>query len=145
MSKEKRALFIGRWQTPFLHDGHLWCFEQKLKQGIPILIGIRDVDIDEKNPYTAEQVMENIKNQLFDKIKDGTIKVFILPSDISCVCYGRGVGYEIEELIPPSDIAEISATKIREEMKSKRITQPPEIADISATKIREQMREEGLL
>ncbi len=117
MSTEKRALFIGRWQTPKLHGGHLWCFEQKLQQGIHILIGIRDVEVDEKNPYTAQQVLNNITNQLADKIVDGSVKVFILPSDIEAICYGRGVGYEIEELFPPAEVSEISATKIRQQMK----------------------------
>jgi hypothetical protein len=36
--------------------------------------------------------------------------------DISSVEFGRGVGYSIIEHIPPTDIAEISATKIREKM-----------------------------
>jgi nicotinamide mononucleotide adenylyltransferase len=119
MSKEKRALFIGRWQTPQLHGGHLWCFEQKIKQGIKVLIGIRDVEVDEKNPYTAKEVLENIQNQLSEEIIEGRIKVFILPCDIESVCYGRGVGYTIEELTPPTNISEISATKIREEMRAK--------------------------
>ena len=35
-------------------------------------------------------------------------------SDIESVNYGRGVGYEIIEHIPPDDIKEVSATKIRE-------------------------------
>lgn len=118
MSQEKRALFIGRWQTPYLHAGHTWCFEQKLKQGIPILIGIRDVAKDEKNPYTAQQVYEMITAHYAEEIKTEMVKVFILPCDISCVAYGRGVGYEIEELTPPSDIAAISATKIREATKN---------------------------
>jgi hypothetical protein len=32
------------------------------------------------------------------------------------VNYGRGVGYDIIEHIPPSQIGKISATKIREEL-----------------------------
>ena len=113
MSQEKRALFIGRWQTPYLHKGHIWCFEQKLKQGIPILIAIRDVSLDNKNPYTAKEVYDMITKHYEKEINNGSVKVFILPTDISTVCYGRGVGYEVEELTPPSDIAAISATKIR--------------------------------
>ena len=42
--------------------------------------------------------------------------VSIIP-DIESVNYGRGVGYEIIEHIPPEDIKEISATKIREQMR----------------------------
>jgi hypothetical protein len=40
----------------------------------------------------------------------------IIP-DIESVNYGRGVGYEIIEHIPPTDIKEISATKIRQELR----------------------------
>jgi nicotinamide mononucleotide adenylyltransferase len=115
----KRALFIGRWQTPHLHGGHIWCFDQKLKVGIPIGLAIRDVEIDEKNPYTAEQVKVMIEKHYAKEIESGMVKVFILPFDIESVVVGRGVGYAVEELIPPQEIAEISATKIREEMKKK--------------------------
>ena len=46
-------------------------------------------------------------------INSGRVKVIIIP-DIESVNYGRGVGYDIIEHIPPSKIGEISATKIRE-------------------------------
>jgi len=50
-------------------------------------------------------------------IKQGKIKLMIIP-DIESVNYGRGVGYQVIEHIPPSDISDISATKIREQMKT---------------------------
>lgn len=115
--KKKYNLYIGRWQTPYLHAGHLWCFQQSWDKGIPILIAIRDVETDEKNPFTALRVKENIESQLVDKIKDEMCSVIIIP-DILAVVYGRGVGYEITELNPPKEIAEVSATKIREKLKS---------------------------
>ena len=37
--------------------------------------------------------------------------------DIESINYGRGVGYDIIEHVPPSDIKEISATRIREQMR----------------------------
>jgi hypothetical protein len=40
----------------------------------------------------------------------------IIP-DIESVNFGRGVGYDIIEHIPPQEVGEISATKIREELK----------------------------
>ena len=49
-------------------------------------------------------------------IEEGRVMVSIIP-DIESVNYGRGVGYEIIEHIPPEDIKEISATKIREKLK----------------------------
>ena len=41
----------------------------------------------------------------------------IIP-DICSVEFGRGVGYDIIERIPPQDVYDISATKIREQMKA---------------------------
>ena len=47
---------------------------------------------------------------------DGRVKVMIIP-DICSIEFGRGVGYDIVEHVPPIEIADISATKIREQMK----------------------------
>lgn len=41
------------------------------------------------------------------------VVVFTLPVDIGSVNYGRGVGYDIIEHVPPDDVAAISATDIR--------------------------------
>jgi hypothetical protein len=43
--------------------------------------------------------------------------ISIIP-DIESVNYGRGVGYEIIEHVPPTEIKEISATKIREQLRN---------------------------
>ena len=40
----------------------------------------------------------------------------IIP-DICSIEFGRGVGYDIIEHVPPAEISDISATKIREQMK----------------------------
>jgi hypothetical protein len=40
----------------------------------------------------------------------------IIP-DIDSVNFGRGVGYDVIEHEPPTEVKEISATKIREQMK----------------------------
>jgi hypothetical protein len=50
-------------------------------------------------------------------VEEGKVKVMIIP-DICSVEFGRGVGYDIIEHLPPLDIANISATKIREELRS---------------------------
>ena len=39
--------------------------------------------------------------------------------NITNICYGRGVGYKIEEVVLSEDIQNISATKIRAEMRKK--------------------------
>jgi hypothetical protein len=43
----------------------------------------------------------------------------IIPA-IESVNYGRSVGYDIIEHIPPEDVKKISATKIREKYKKER-------------------------
>ena len=107
----QHALFIGRWQP--LHLGHQEMFKQAMNEGKNVLICIRDIEPDEKNPYTAEQVKNNIENHYKDNEK---VKVLIVP-DICSIEFGRGVGYDIIERIPPQEIHDISATKIREQMK----------------------------
>ena len=109
------ALFVGRWQP--LHDGHKALFQQVLNEGDKVCIAIRDVEPDEKNPYTADEVLNNISNFYQNNILLGQVKVIIIP-DISSIEFGRGVGYYVIERIPPSEIAEISATKIRESLKN---------------------------
>ena len=108
------AMFIGRWQP--LHDGHKAMFQKAMQEGKNVLICVRDGEVNEKNPFTSEQVKENIETNYASFFKQGEVKVMVIP-DICSVEFGRGVGYDIIEHIPPSEIAEISATKIREEMK----------------------------
>jgi nicotinamide mononucleotide adenylyltransferase len=108
------SMFIGRWQP--WHDGHRWLIDQRLNQGKNVLICIRDIAPDEKNPFTAQEVERNIKNELWTLLSDERVKVMIIP-DIESVNFGRGVGYDIIEHIPPTEVSEISATKIIEQMK----------------------------
>ena len=110
----KRALFIGRWQP--LHSGHKWLFNQKLEQNIPILIAVRDTPVDEGNPFSTDQVVSNLEKEYSNEVESGMVKVIPIP-DIESVNYGRGVGYEINEYVPPKDIGEISATEIRKNLK----------------------------
>jgi adenylylsulfate kinase len=108
------AIFIGRWQP--LHDGHKAMFQKAMQEGKNVLICIRDVEVDEKNPFTSEQVKENIETNYASFFKQDEVKVIIIP-DVCSVEFGRGVGYDIIEHLPPMKIAEISATKIREQLK----------------------------
>jgi len=108
------SIFIGRWQP--LHEGHKYIFNERLKLGKNVCIAIRDVEPNENQPWTSEQIKENIEKEYQDLISEGRVKVIIIP-DIESINYGRGVGYEIIEHIVPKNISEISATKIREEMR----------------------------
>ena len=108
------SMFIGRWQP--WHAGHRWLIDQRLNEGKNVLICIRDIQPDEKNPFSAQEVDRNIRNELWPLIGEERVKVLIIP-DIESVNFGRGVGYDIIEHIPPQEVSDISATKIREKMK----------------------------
>ena len=108
------SMFIGRWQP--WHSGHKWLIDQRLEEGKNVLICIRDIKPDEKNPYSASEVESNIKKELWQLLGQERVKVMVIP-DIESVNFGRGVGYDIIEHIPPQEVSEISATKIREELK----------------------------
>ena len=105
----KRAMFVGRWQP--LHNGHKWLIGQKLNQGVPVLICVRDIPPDEKNPFTTEQTIDMLETAYVDD----DVEVMAIP-DIESVNYGRGVGYGIVEHVPPADIGFISATQIRNQI-----------------------------
>jgi hypothetical protein len=94
----------------------LYIFRKKIEQGKRVLVAIRDVERDDKNPYSAHQVMsmfwENKECQNW--LEKALMKIMIIP-DIEAICYGREVGYAIEQIEVPKEIAEISATKLREE------------------------------
>jgi len=109
------SLFIGRWQP--LHTGHKELFRQVINEGGKVCVAIRDGETNEKNPFSPLQVMDNIFDEMQAEIEAGTLKAIIIP-DICSVEFGRGVGYDIIEHIPPAEVAEISATKIREQMKA---------------------------
>jgi nicotinamide mononucleotide adenylyltransferase len=76
---------------------------------------VRDIDPDEKNPFTTEQTISMMK-KYFDS-KNLEVIIMSIP-DIESVNYGRGVGYEINEYIPPVELEMISATKIRNAIKN---------------------------
>jgi adenylylsulfate kinase len=118
--KGQFAMFCGRFQP--LHLGHQALFANAMNEGKNVLICIRDGEVNEKNPFTAEQVKENIENHYrkFNEINSKSnlpiVKVMIIP-DICSIEFGRGVGYDIIEHTPPTEIGDISATNIREEMR----------------------------
>ena len=112
----KRALFIGRWQP--LHDGHRWLFAQKLDEGEPVLIAVRDTPVSESDPFTTADVVASLEAEYAEEVASGMVKVISIP-DISSVNYGRGVGYEINEFVPPENISSISATDIRKSLNKK--------------------------
>lgn len=102
----KYSLLIGRWQVSKLHAGHLALIDKVRQEGKNIAIGVRDTDMSEENPYSAEERVDMIEKCVPDA------KVFIMP-DIEEVVYGRGVGWGIREIRLDEETESISATEIR--------------------------------
>ena len=110
----KYSMFIGRWQP--WHAGHRWLIDQRLNEGKKVLLAIRDVEPDERNPWSAFQVAMNLEEELSDLMAEGKVRFIIIP-DIESVNIGRGVGYDVIEHVPPEEVREISATAVRNKMK----------------------------
>jgi nicotinamide mononucleotide adenylyltransferase len=107
------AQMLGRWQ-PF-HDGHLELFKKILEKTGQVCIMVRSMPKSDSNPFEFEDIKKRIEEKLKNyKGKFEVIKV----ANITNICYGRDVGYKIEEIILPKQIQEISATKIRKDMKN---------------------------
>ena len=112
-NKKPTAQMLGRWQ-PF-HDGHYALFEEIIKKTGQVCIQIRDVQGVDDNPFDFETVKKKIEERLNPKF-EGRFKIVLVPN-ITNICYGRGVGYKIEEIELSKEIQEISATKIRAQMR----------------------------
>jgi len=109
MSK-KYAMYVGRWQN--WHVGHEWLINQQLEKGKNVWVAIRDVEVDENNPKTAQEVLKMLIQEPFFNKNFDKIYVSIIP-DIESINYGRGVGYDVIYHEPPADVAAVSGTAIR--------------------------------
>ncbi len=103
---------LGRWQP--WHDGHQALFDKALEKTGQVCIMIRDMPINENNPFTPAQVIDNLKLKL--AVYAGKISFLVVPN-IMHITYGRKVGYVIEQEFLGEKIEEISATQIRENMR----------------------------
>jgi adenylylsulfate kinase len=112
--KKPTALFIGRYQ-PF-HDGHRALIVEGLRRVGQVCIAVRGTaGTDDKNPFPFEYVRARIEHALREY--EGRYLVVELPN-ISHVFYGRDVGYQIERIELDSELEAVSATIIRERMRS---------------------------
>ena len=112
--KKKTAMFIGRFQ-PF-HNGHKKIFLNALKTSKQVCILVMDSHgINKKNPFSFNHVKKKIDTAL-SVYKDKYIIIKI--PVVSSVVYGRKVGYKIRRIKLPKEIENISATKLRKEIKS---------------------------
>jgi len=108
---DKACFFIGRWNGIF-HNGHNHIIQTKIDEGFNITMAVRDVRPDQQNPWPATKVKEMLDYRWKDEPK---VTVIIIP-DVHSVEYGRGVGYEVNEIKVTAQIAGISGTECRKRM-----------------------------
>ena len=113
-NKKPTAMMLGRWQP--WHKGHQELFKKTLERTGQVIIMIRDMTNSKDNPFHVEQVKKNINEALVEY--QDQYEIIVVPN-ITNICYGRGVGYKIEEIELPKEIQEISATKIRAKLLNK--------------------------
>ena len=104
---EPSHVFIGRWQP--LHDGHRIIIDSAADNGKSVVIAIRDTELSEKNPLTAQE-----RRQLIEDVYEDhpNVETMILP-DVDTVAIGRDVGYSVVSV--PEEVAEISGTATRQQ------------------------------
>lgn len=111
------TMMLGRWQP--WHDGHTALFKKALLKTGQVCIAIRDVHLTDNNPFDLPSVIDNINNMLD---KEGfTIEedyIIISIPNIVDISYGRDVGYTFTEHDLGEEIHNISATKIRAQLRA---------------------------
>ncbi|MDB4029540.1 cytidyltransferase [Gammaproteobacteria bacterium] len=122
--KKPTVQMLGRWQP--WHDGHQALFKRCVAKTGQVIIQVRDVqgasggDGQDDNPFDWEAVCKNIEDGLAkDNFHRGQEFEIMLVPNIVNITYGRGVGYKFEEEVFEEAITDISATKIRKEMRDK--------------------------
>jgi len=116
---------LGRWQP--WHDGHTALFKKALEITGQVCIMYRDVaganaglEGQDDNPFDFEDVKKRIVAGLAENgYKEGEDFVVIKVPNIVDISYGRGVGYTFTEHDLGEEIHNISATKIRANMRKK--------------------------
>ncbi len=112
-SKES-TLMLGRYQP--WHNGHRALFERALSKTGQVVIQVRDCKgWNNSNPFDFEQISNFIRRDL-DPFYQGRYTIILVPNIVH-ISYGRDVGYKIEQEFFDTEIENISATKIRKEMK----------------------------
>ena len=122
--KNPTVQMLGRWQP--WHDGHQALFKRCVTKTGQVIIQVRDVqgasggDGQDDNPFDWEAVCKNIEEGLAkDDFHRGTEYEIMLVPNVVNITYGRGVGYKFEEEVFEESITDISATKIRKDMRDK--------------------------
>ena len=127
--KKPTVQMLGRWQP--WHEGHTQLFERALEITGQVCIMVRDVGgiigedagagrtvKQDDNPFNFDKVSQDIAGKLFQRgyIIGEDFEVMLVPNIVD-ISYGRGVGYTFTEHDLGETIHNISATKIRKEMR----------------------------
>ena len=122
--KKPTVQMLGRWQP--WHGGHQALFKRCVVKTGQVIIQVRDVEGSsggvgqDDNPFNWVSVCKNIEeNLLKDDFKRGREFEIMLVPNIVNITYGRGVGYVFEEEVFDKSITDISATKIRKQLREK--------------------------
>jgi len=128
--KKPTTQMLGRWQP--WHDGHTALFKKSLAETGQVVIMVRDVGgiigIDAgggrtegqyDNPFKWNEVRQNIVAGLAEHgFTEGVEYVIMQVPNIVDISYGRGVGYTFTQHDLGEEIHNISATKIRKQMRN---------------------------
>ena len=120
---------LGRWQP--WHDGHTELFKRALAETGQVCIMVRNVSFivgedagggrtvaQDDNPFSYDYVVDEIEEGLRKAgFTRGDEYIIMQVPNIVDISYGRGVGYTFTEHDLGKDIHEISATKIRKQMR----------------------------
>tara|TARA_B100001093_G_C26564115_1_gene900025 strand:+ start:286 stop:678 length:393 start_codon:yes stop_codon:yes gene_type:complete len=120
--KKPTVQMLGRWQP--WHEGHSQLFEKAFEITGQVLIMVRDVQGADAgmgntdNPFDFDKVSQDIAGGLFTKgyIIGEEFEIMLVPNIVD-ISYGRGVGYTFTEHDLGERVHNISATKIRKEMR----------------------------
>jgi|TARA_R110000744_G_scaffold203817_1_gene322680 hypothetical protein len=126
--KKPSVQMLGRWQP--WHDGHTELFKRAHSITGQVVIMIRDVFNFEgdagggrtveqdDNPFGMIDVIKNIENGLAKhEFYNGHQYLILEVPNIVDISYGRGVGYTFTEHDLGKDMHDISATKIRAQLR----------------------------
>ena len=120
--KAPTVQLLGRWQP--WHDGHTELFKRAMGKTGQVIIMCRDVQGQDAGPGQADNpfdycvVRENIIKGLAEHgyTLHNEYEIAKVPNIVD-ISYGRGVGYTLTEHDLGATIHNISATKIRAEMR----------------------------
>jgi ATP sulfurylase len=120
--KSPTVQLLGRWQP--WHDGHTELFKRAMAKTGQVVIMCRDVQGvaagmgNDDNPYDFYDVKKNIVDALTTHGYTHNVEYIVCKvPNIVDITYGRKVGYTISEEVLDTEIQEISATKIRAELR----------------------------